>query len=101
MFRKRDKMYISKRELSNYILGFDVYNSALIDYIRDPSVEKIYKVITEHEYRPDLIAKDIYGEDGYEGILYLTCGTSLENYYKGAIIEVISPNSLHRILQIL
>lgn len=95
-----EKGRISKtsHDLSLYIEGFDLYNSVISGLIRDSYNERVPYEIRTYEYRPDLLAKDIYGETKYMGLFLLTCGVGLEGLYKGAVISVIPKNILDEMI---
>lgn len=98
MYKKSDKVTNTNVDLCNYIEGNDVYNSKLIDILSNVRIPKRVYEITVHQYRPDLIAEEIYGSTDYLGLLLLQCGVSLDSYVKGAIITVLPKEELDRIL---
>lgn len=89
MYIKGSSILSNKQDISNYIEGFDVYNSKLISLLSDSSLDRDNYTITTYEYRPDLIAADIYGSTKYLGILLVTQSIGLEGYKKGVILRVI------------
>lgn len=97
MYKKSKSVSANKMDLSNYVENNDIYNSSLLSILKD--LDKEDYLIKTFEYRPDLIAKDIYGSSDYMGILVLTCGISLENYEKGRIIQVIPKTKIDYILK--
>lgn len=98
MYTKSNKISSNRYDLSNYIEGFDVYNSELINLIVNTDVEKDSYIINTYEYRPDLIAEDYYGSSSYLGLLFLMCGISFENYKKGTVLRLIKPGDLDNII---
>lgn len=98
MFTKESKIISNKQNLSNYISGYDVYNSSILIYLNDPSIERDYYEITTYTFRPDLIAKDYYGSTDYEGLVILMASRGLQDYTKGSIIQLIPKNVLDNIL---
>lgn len=98
MYRKLSKITASQGDPSNYVEGFDVYNSLLINKLRDSQEEKVAYQITTKDYRPDLIAKDIYGDTRWMGLLMMTCGLGLEGYKKGTILMIYPKTVLENIL---
>ena len=98
MYKRSTKIVVEGVNPKNYIEGFDVYIARLLDLLKDESIVKNDYKITTYEYRPDLIAKDIYGDEKYEGLLLLMCGMGLENYTKGAILHYIPIIKLTEIL---
>ena len=98
MYNKPTKYTYTSEELSNYIEGTDVYNSSFLSIISNSAFPKITYVITEYEYRPDLIAKEIYGSTSYEGLLMIQTGLTLSDYTKGRKLEIFSKSTLDYIL---
>ena len=88
MFKHTSKRNLDQRDLANYIESFDVYNARLM----------VPYEIRTFEYRPDLIAKDIYGDTKYTGLFMLSCGVGLEGLRKGAVIQVIPKQVLDEVL---
>lgn len=99
MYLKAKRINKSKKDLSNYVDGFDLYNSRIIDILKDYDEEKISYEIKTMEKRPDLIAEDIYGSTDYLGILYLTVGLPLESYTKGTVLKVFPKRILDKIIE--
>lgn len=97
---KAEKNRISKtsQDLSIYIESFDVYNAEIMGMIRDSFYERVPYEIRTFEYRPDLIAQDIYGDSKYMGIFMLTCGVGLEGLYKGATISILPKSVIDEII---
>jgi hypothetical protein len=89
MYKSAGKLTSDINSLNNYVEGFDVYNSSFLRLLNKPGVEKVDYLITVYEYRPDLIAKDIYGDSGYEGILMAQMNIGLESYTRGTYLKVI------------
>ena len=83
----------------NYISGSDVYNSKLIELLKDPGLEREEYEITTFEYRPDLIAQEVYGSTNYEGLLMIQTGTTLINYKRGETLMLIPKDSLDSLLR--
>jgi hypothetical protein len=98
MFEHTSKRNLSQEDLACYIEGFDVYNARLLDSIRDAYNYRIPYEIRTFEYRPDLIAEDIYGSTKYTGLFMLSCGVGLEGLKKGSVIQVIPKQILDNIL---
>lgn len=86
-------------DIVNYVEGEDVYNSKLIELLRDPGLEREEYEITTFEYRPDLIAKEVYGSAGYESLIMIQTGTTLTNYKKGETLMLIPKASLDSLLR--
>lgn len=98
MYKKVSRILNSVNGLGNYIENNDVYNSELLLKLSDPTIEKELYEIKLYQYRPDLIAKDYYGDSSYEGLLILQVARSLSGYYKGALLELIPKDLLDRII---
>lgn len=99
MYRKSDKI-VGKgiQSLSNYIQGFDVYNSLFLSYISNPDLTKLPYEITVYEYRPDLIAKDFYGSEDYMGILIIQASMSLSGFTKGTVLSLLPKETIDNII---
>lgn len=98
MFTKESKIINNKQDLSNYISGYDVYNSSLLIYLNDPQIERENYEIMTYTFRPDLIAQDYYGDVSYEGLVVLMASIGLESYTKGNVIQLIPKSVLDSIL---
>ena len=98
MYTKQNRIISNKAELANYIEDFDVYNSKLIEKLRNPALSKNVYEITVYEYRPDLIAQDFYGSTTYTGLVILQCGIGLESYTKGTVLSLLSKSTIDSIL---
>lgn len=98
MYRKNSNSISNRQDLSNYIEDRDIYNSVLLEKLSSSSIERTNYLITTKEYRPDLIAKEIYGDTKYTGLLVLTQGCGLDGFYKGAVLRVIPKNTLDSII---
>lgn len=99
MYTKNKSIGARKQDLSNYVEGYDVYNSKLLDLLKNPNIEKVEYVITKYEYRPDLIAEDFYGDEKYTGILMIICGISLEGYTRGTVLNLIPKSKIENIIE--
>lgn len=98
MFKSDSKIINSTEDLSNYIQGYDLYNSLLLDRLRDPGLPFEYYEITVYEYRPDLIARDFYGSTDYLGLVLVQNGMGQEGYRRGAVLKLIPKNVLSTII---
>jgi hypothetical protein len=98
MYSKTDKIFSGLSKLENYIEGNDVYNSKLLFLLSDPTIEREDYEILVHQYRPDLIAEDYYGDSSYEGLLILQSSMSLASFTKGTILHLIPKEILDSIL---
>ena len=99
MYRKKDKIISSVYDPSNYVNGYDIFDSLLLTLINDPTLGKDVHEITVHEYRPDLLAKDIYGSTSYTGLLLLQIKGGLASLSKGSKIEVLPKSVLDIIIK--
>jgi hypothetical protein len=99
MYSKANKVSSGIEDVVNYISGHDVYNSKLIEQLRDPSLPREQYEIKTFEYRPDLIAKDFYGSTDYEGILMVQTGSTLTNFRKGVTLTLIPKSNLDSLLR--
>ena len=99
MYTRANKVSSGIEDVVNYINGTDVYNSALIEKLKDPSLPREEYEITTFEYRPDLIAKEIYGSSTYEGLLMIQTGSTLTNFKKGITLMLIPKTSLDSLLR--
>lgn len=98
MYKKQQKIQSSITNLSNYVEGFDVYNSYFLQRISDPSLYREKYQITVHEFRPDLMALDFYGDSEYMGILLVQTKLGIENLRRGVILELIPKKTIDSII---
>lgn len=98
MFKNSSKIINRVEDLSNYVSGIDVYNSALLDKLRDPGINRELYEITSFEYRPDLISEDYYGSPDYLGLLLIQGARGLEDYKKGEVLRLIPKSTLDNII---
>lgn len=99
MYTKEKKIVISRENLGNYIEGFDVYNSLLLLRLSDQSIPReAYQILT-YEYRPDLIALDYYGSEGYTAFVMVQSKIGIEGYTRGVILSLIPKDILDSIIQ--
>lgn len=89
MYKSSSKIFQSKQDLKNYINGYDIYNARILDLLKEREDDKVEYVIKTFEYRPDLIAMDIYGSTSYTSFLMIVAGISLESYTKGTILRIL------------
>ena len=99
MYTRDNKVSSGLEDIVNYISGYDVYNSKLIERLKDPSLPREEYEIKTFEYRPDLIAKEVYGSTNYEGLLLVQTGTTLTNYTKGTTLMLIPKENLDSLLR--
>jgi hypothetical protein len=99
MYTRDNRVSSGLEDIVNYISGYDVYNSKLIERLKDPSLPREEYEIKTFEYRPDLIAKEVYGSTNYEGLLLVQTGTTLTNYTKGTTLMLIPKENLDSLLR--
>jgi hypothetical protein len=99
MYTKTNNVNSSLEDLTNYIDGSDVYNSKLVELLNDPSLPRDEYEIKTYEYRPDLIAREVYGSTGYEGLLMLQAGATLTNFQKGVTLMLIPKTNLDSLIR--
>ena len=99
MYSKANKISSGIEDVVNYISGCDVYNSKLIEQLRDPSLPKEEYEIKTFEYRPDLIAKEVYGSTDDEGLLMIQTCSTLTNFKKGVTLNLIPKSNLDSLLR--
>ena len=99
MYTRHNKIFSDLEDIVNYIDGSDVYNSKLIELLRDPGLPRKEYEIKTFEYRPDLIAKEYYGSDSYTGLIMIQNGFGLENYTKGTVLELIYKTDLDNVIR--
>ncbi len=98
MYKREQKIQNSVSELSNYIEGFDVYNSLFLQRISNPNLTREKYRITVHEYRPDLMALDFYGDSSYMGILLVQAKRRLTGLGRGVVLELLPKNIIDNII---
>lgn len=98
MYTKKQKIQSNESNLSNYIEGFDVYNSLFLQKISDPSLKRLKYEITVNEFRPDLIAYDFYGNSEYMGFLMAQIKIPLKNLKRGVIISLLPKETIDNII---
>lgn len=98
MYTREQRIQTSLSNLSNYIEGFDVYNSLFLQRISDPSLEREKYQITVYEFRPDLIARDFYGDSEYMGILLAQVRISLVNLKRGVVLNLLPKKTIDSII---
>ena len=99
MYTRNNKVSSNIDDIVNYIEGSDVYNSKLIEVLRDPSLPREEYEIKTYEYRPDLVAKEVYGSDAYEGLVMIQTGSTLTNFSKGTTLNLIPRSTLDSLLK--
>ncbi len=98
MYKKVSRILSSINGLDNYIEGTDVYNSELLLRLSDQSLDREQYEITTYQYRPDLIAKDFYGDTSYEGLLLLQAARDLSGFTKGAVLTLLTKTALDSVI---
>ena len=96
MYTKVDKkkFSISNEEIEGYIDESDIFGSSLLYNISlNPFATREAYTIKTKEFRPDLVAKDYYGDVKYESYVILQAG-GIENIYPGNTIYLLTSSSL-------
>ena len=98
MYTKPSRIYTNIKNLENYINGADVYNSLLLFYLQDPSLET-KEYIVKTPYRTDIIAEEFYGDVGYEPFVILQLKTPINKVTRGRSFNFITKEELTKILE--
>lgn len=98
MYTKPSRIYTNIKNLENYINGADVYNSLLLFYLQDPSLET-KEYIVKTPYRTDIIAEEFYGDVGYEPFVILQLKTPINKITRGRSFNLITEEELIKILE--
>lgn len=98
MYRKKSKIINTIENLGNYIDGFDVYNSLFLYRLNNQSLTRENYLITIHEYRPDLIARDYYGSTSYMGILLAQTKLTIDQFKKGVVLNLLPKSTIESII---
>ena len=98
MYTKPSRIYTNIKNLENYINGADVYNSLLLFYLQDPSLET-EEYIVKTPYRTDIIAEEFYGDVGYEPFVILQLKTPINKLTRGKSFNLITNKELTKILE--
>jgi hypothetical protein len=98
MYKKQSRIISSVSSLDNYIDGADIYNSEFLLRLSDPTLERDSYEITTMQYRPDLVAKEYYGDEKYLGILLLQSARNLADFKKGAILQLLPKKTIDSII---
>ena len=98
MYTKPSRIYTNIKNLENYINGADVYNSLLLFYLQDPSLET-KEYIVKTPYRTDIIAEEFYGDVGYEPFVILQLKTPINKVTRGKSFNLITKEELTKILE--
>ena len=99
MYTKPKRLISDNHNLSNYVEGFDIYNSLLLNKLTNPDLEKEVYIIKSSEYRPDLVARDFYGDVTYAGLVVIQSRLNLSDFVEGAEILLIPKNILDNIIK--
>ena len=98
MYTKPSRIYTNIKNLENYINGADVYNSLLLFYLQDPSLET-KEYIVKTPYRTDIISEEFYGDVGYEPFVILQLKTPINKVTRGKSFNLITKEELTKILE--
>lgn len=99
MYKKEQNIISSIEDVSNYIEGFDIYNSTFLSLLYNTSESREQYEITVYEFRPDLICKDFYGSESYYGIFLLQTKKPLTEFKKGVILELLPKSVIDNIIR--
>ena len=99
MYRSNNKITNQIEDLVNYIDGVDIYNSLVVQELKNPGLTREPYEITTYQYRPDLIAREFYGSESYEGLVLLQTGLVLSNFTRGKVIQLIAKTELNNLLR--
>lgn len=98
MFTKNNKLISNIQNMSNYIEGYDAYNSKLLKDLDDPNIERETYIIKTFQYRPDLIASDYYGSTDYTSYVVYQSKSSLQNLTRGKVLSLIPKATLDELI---
>lgn len=97
MYNRSENVVKNNNAINNFIEGVDIYNSSLLYKLN--SVEKISYIIPEgFQYRPDLIAKELYGNERLQGYVLIQSGLSLDQLKQGTKLELANLNTLKSLI---
>jgi len=99
MYKKEQKIISSIEDVSNYIEGYDIYNSTFLSLLYNTTEPKEKYEITVYEFRPDLICKDFYGSESYYGIFLLQTKKLLTEFSKGTVLELLPKSVVDNIIR--
>ena len=86
---------LSGFEFENGIQGADLFDSVLLyNLALDKSLVRSDYIVRSNWYRPDLVAKDFYGDTRYEAFVILQAG-SIKNIRPGVILKLINKEDLN------
>ena len=92
--RRDAEKSLSSFEIENGLREADVYASALLYRLSlDPNLERTDYTIKSDWYRPDLIAKDFYGDTRYEAFVILQAG-SIKNLKPGSVLKLLKKQDI-------
>lgn len=99
MYTRGDRIITNKSEVSNYVEGLDFFNSKFLYELSRPELSREIYEITVYEYRPDLIARDFYGDVSYQGIVMLQATGGLLGLKRGNKILLVPKVKVDSIIQ--
>lgn len=101
MYRKPKRISGPSLRFENYVSGYDLYDSLILKELGNQDITRETYVITKYEFRPDLIARDIYGSSEYMWALMMQCSISLEDYKIGQVLTVLPKSYIESIISLL
>ena len=99
MYKSKKSIINGIENLANYIDGIDVYNASIVQELQNPGLTREPYEIKTYQYRPDLIAKEVYESEDYLGLLFLQTGLTLSNFKRGVILNLITKTDLDKVLR--
>ena len=97
MFTKFKQTVDNEVELGNFIEGFDIYNSRLLELLNDSTLPMEAYTINVGENRPDIIAKKFYGDYSYQAYVILQC-YGINDLKIGSTIYLIEKEYLNNLI---
>lgn len=85
---------LARFELEGHISGYDVYNSETLYRVAlDQGLERADYVIKTERFRPDLIAKDFYGDPRYSSYIIFQAG-GIRRLIPGTLLRLVTKEGL-------
>ena len=88
MFTRPSRIYTDVKNLEHYIEGADVYNSLLLFYLQDPTLET-EEYIVKTPYRTDIIAEEFYKNAEFEPYVIFQLKTPINMVTRGRVDELM------------
>lgn len=97
MFTRPSRIYTDVKNLEHYIEGADVYNSLLLFYLQDPTLET-EEYIVKTPYRTDIIAEEFYKNVEFEPYVIFQLKTPINMVTRGRVFNLITIEELMKII---